>query len=46
VEMMLEKDAEAQKMLETCLVRMPNQNITEKEARSIIEFMRKNDGEK
>lgn len=46
VDMMLEKDAEAQKMLETCLVRMPNQNITEAEARSIIEFMRKNDGEK
>lgn len=46
VDMMLEKDAEAQKLLETCLVRMPNQNITEKEARSVIEFMRKNDGEK
>jgi cytochrome c5 len=46
VDMMLEKDPEAQKMLETCLVRMPNQNITEKEARSVIEFMRKNDGEK
>jgi mono/diheme cytochrome c family protein len=46
VDMMLEKDEEAQKMLETCLVRMPNQNISEKEARSVIEFMRKNDGEK
>ena len=46
VDMMLEKDPEAQKMLETCLVRMPNQNISEKEARSVIEFMRKNDGEK
>lgn len=46
VDMMLEKDAEAQKLLETCLVRMPNQNITEKEARSVIEYMRKNDGEK
>ena len=46
VDMMLEKDAEAQKLLETCLVRMPNQNINEKEARSVIEFMRKNDGEK
>ncbi len=46
VDMMLEKDAEAQKMLETCLVRMPNQNISEKEARSVIEFMRQNDGEK
>lgn len=46
VDMMLEKDAEAQKLLELCLVRMPNQNISEKEARSIIEFMRQNDGEK
>lgn len=46
VDMMLEKDEEAQKMLETCLVRMPNQNISEKEARSVIEFMRQNDGEK
>ncbi len=45
VDMMLEKDPEAQKLLELCLVRMPNQNITEKEARSIIEFMRQNDGE-
>jgi Cytochrome c len=46
VDMMLAEDAEAQKMLELCLVRMPNQNITQEEARSIIEFMRKNDGEK
>ncbi|HAK78793.1 MAG TPA: cytochrome C, partial [Runella sp.] len=29
-----------------CLVRMPNQNITAEEARSVLEFMRKNDGEK
>lgn len=46
VDMMLAEDAEAQKMLEQCLVRMPNQNITAVEARSVIEFMRKNDGEK
>lgn len=46
VDMMLAEDAEAQKLLEQCLVRMPNQNITPEEARSIIEFMRKNDGEK
>lgn len=46
VDMMLAEDAEAQKLLEQCLVRMPNQNISEKEARSIIEMMRKNDGEK
>ena len=46
VEMMLEKDAEAQKLLEQCLVRMPNQNVTEEEARKLLEFMRSNDGEK
>ncbi len=46
VEMMLESDPEAQKLLEQCLVRMPNQNITPENARPIIEFMRSNDGEK
>ena len=46
VEMMLESDPEAQKLLELCLVRMPNQNVTREQARDIIEFMRKNDGEK
>jgi len=43
---MLEKDPEAQKMLELCLVRMPNQNISIGDARDILEFMRQNDGEK
>ncbi len=46
VDMMLEKDPEAQKMLEQCLVRMPNQNISSTEGRELIEFMRKNDGTK
>lgn len=46
VDMMLEKDPEAQKLLEQCLVRMPNQNISKPEAREILEFMRSNDGEK
>lgn len=45
VDMMLEKDEEAQKLLEQCLVRMPNQNVSKEEARQVIEFMRKNDGE-
>lgn len=44
VDMMLETDAEAQKLLETCMVRMPNQNLTKDEARSVLEFMRGNDG--
>ena len=46
VEMMLETDPEAQKLLEQCMVRMPNQNITKDESRQIMEFMRSNDGEK
>ncbi len=46
VDMMLETDEEAQKLLEMCLVRMPNQNMTEQEAREVLEFMRQNDGEK
>lgn len=45
VDMMLAKDEEAQKLLELCLVRMPNMNVTPEEARSILEFMRHNDGE-
>lgn len=44
VDMMLAEDAEAQKMLEECLVRMPNQNLSEAQAREVVEFMRKNDG--
>ncbi len=46
VEMMLETDPEAQKLLEQCLVRMPNQNITKDDSRQIFEFMRSNDGVK
>jgi cytochrome c551/c552 len=45
-EAMLASDPEAQKLLEQCLVRMPNQNISKDEARQILEFMRENDGEK
>ena len=41
---MIDKDPEAQAMLELCLVRMPNQNLSDDEARHILEFMRKNDG--
>jgi cytochrome c5 len=46
VEMMLETDPEAQKLLEQCLVRMPNQNLDKDQARQVIEFMRRNDGVK
>jgi len=46
VDMMLATDSEAQKLLEECLVRMPNQNVNKEDARKILEFMRSNDGEK
>ena|ERR1051326_8186267 len=45
-EMMLDKDPEAQKLLELCMVRMPNQNLSLEEARKVLEFQRNNDGEK
>ncbi len=45
-EMMLDSDPEAQKLLELCMVRMPNQNLSKDQAREVIEFMRRNDGEK
>ena len=43
---MLNKDPKAQAMLEICLVRMPNQNLSDDDARNVYEFMRKNDGVK
>lgn len=43
-EVMLDKDPKAQAQLELCLVRMPNQNLSDEEARALYEFMRKNDG--
>jgi cytochrome c551/c552 len=41
---MLNKDPKAQAQLEICLVRMPNQNLSDDDARSLFEFMRKVDG--
>jgi cytochrome c5 len=43
---MLNVDPKAQAQLEICLVRMPNQSLTDQEALSLYEFMRKNDGVK
>lgn len=40
---MLDSDLIAQKMMVTCLVRMPNQGVNDDEARQLLEFMRKND---
>jgi mono/diheme cytochrome c family protein len=46
VDEMLQKDPKAQAMLEICLVRMPNQNLTDDDAFAVLEFMRQNDGVK
>ena len=43
---MITKDPKAQAQLEICLVRMPNQNLSDDDARHLLEFMRKNDGVK
>jgi len=43
---MIDKDPELQAQLEICLVRMPNQSLSDTDARNILEFMRKNDGVK
>ena len=43
---MLDKDLAAQAEMVTCVVRMPEQNLTDDDARNILEFMRKNDGKK
>lgn len=43
---MIDKDPELQAQLEICLVRMPNQNLTDEEARQVVEYMRRNDGTK
>jgi cytochrome c551/c552 len=46
VDLMLEKDPAAQALLEECLTRMPNQNVSIGDARDILEFMYANDGKK
>lgn len=43
---MLNIDPKAMAQLEICLVRMPNQALTDDDARHVYEFMRKNDGVK
>jgi mono/diheme cytochrome c family protein len=43
---MIDKDPAVQASLELCLVRMPNQSLTDDDARNILEYMRKNDGVK
>lgn len=43
VDVMLDKDPQAQALLEECLTRMPNQNVSVGDARGLLEFMRQND---
>lgn len=40
---MIDKDPKLQAQLEICLVRMPNQDLTDDAAFSLLEFMRQND---
>lgn len=41
---MISKDPELLSQLELCMLRMPNQGLTDDDARNVLEFMRKNDG--
>ncbi|MEZ4805730.1 MAG: cytochrome c [Bacteroidia bacterium] len=41
---MIDKDPVLQAQLEMCLVRMPNQGLSDDEARNIVEYMRQLDG--
>lgn len=41
---MLDSDLVAQQLIVVCVTRMPNQNVSDDQARAILEFMRKNDG--
>lgn len=43
VNVMLDQDPTAQKLLEECLTRMPNQGLSIGDARDILEYMRQND---
>lgn len=43
---MINVDPELQKQLEICMVRMPNQNLTEQDSKDILAFMIKNDSGK
>jgi mono/diheme cytochrome c family protein len=40
---MLDKDLAAQAEMAICLIRMPNQDLTDEQARNVLEFMRQND---
>ncbi|MCW5899021.1 MAG: cytochrome c [Flavobacteriales bacterium] len=40
IDAMLETDDEAQRLLEECLVRMPNQGLSKSDGRDVLEYMR------
>jgi mono/diheme cytochrome c family protein len=42
-QVMLDKDLVAQQDMVVCLVRMPSQDLSDEQARQILEFMRRND---
>lgn len=46
VDVMLDNDTEAQKLLESCDTRMSVEVLSIGQARDVLEFMRQNDGEK
>ena len=43
---MVDRDLAAQADLAVCLIRMPDQELTDDQARNVLEFMRENDGKK
>ncbi len=43
---MIDKDPKLQAQLEICLMRMPNQSLSDDDARHVLEYMRQNDGVK
>ena len=45
-EEMLEKNAQAKNLYEICLVKMPDQNLSDDDARAVLEFQRNNDRKK
>jgi cytochrome c551/c552 len=45
-EVMLDKDLAAQAEVVTCVIRMPKQDLTDEQARGMLEFMLQNDGNK
>lgn len=43
---MIDKDPKVQAQPEICLVRIPNQGLSDDDARNLLEFMWQNDGVK